>query len=259
MNKLSESIYLDNLIKAHIKSTNRRHRLILQDLFYLCKNDSFVKNIVKTRKAIIKKLKTKNIKLQDIPTDQKVLAKNYKDNLFKKGFWNWYREQLGLIAYEHNYYEQCFIDKEDLEDFNILENIIFLNDPVWSENSSFGIPLRPRAGNLSIDYDVNGAYIRAKFDIGTDKRTMKIIIDKDFGTVAKLREKEYRIPINRREIDSDLLIKNEILKMSANGDTDTEIAVKLESKGLKDVSLDKVRLKIERAKVKIARFDIERQ
>lgn len=268
-----EHIYLESLAKAHDSLGNRRHQLIIQDLFYLCTNESFINSISKIRNNIIEKLINVGIESPSLPTDLEKITRKYRKTIYDNNLWEWYRDELILIAELHDYYGQSFLDDyitdkvsrdagyklilSDFEELNVLENIIFFNDPMWPKDTFPRVPFRSRAGHLSIDYNIYRKYIKAEFDLGTDRRTMIRIIEKDFDTIANLQEEEYRIPNIRREVDNKLFIKCKVFELQKQGRTPTQISITLESLyPTQEITQDKVKKILARIKEKQIRFNI---
>lgn len=265
-------IDLHKLLELHGKITNRRHKLILLDVFYLCLNKSFQQSVSDFRQELLKK--AKELKNADftIPSKNLEMVGSLRKNIHESNLWKWYKDSLWNIAESHYFYDPSFT--EDLlskyieengesltlpeiafEDLNILENIIFLNTPLTNTDEN-GIPLRPRAGSLSIESDIYGPYIKGKFDLNVSKTTIETIVDKTFDNIKAEIEEEYKIPKINRHQEENLAMKYKLSQLE--GKTLEQKALVIESEGLykgKDMSLDAVRLNEERIEKGISRFD----
>ena len=252
-------IQLDNLVAIHDNpETIRRHRRVLEELFYLCINENFRETIETARVDI------QNIRPQldvELPCN-KDTAIAFREAVHFAG--PGYRTLLNSISEKHNYFHSSFVrnyfdiasDTNPRGRFNILENILFFNDPIPESNPIDHF--KSRSGYMELGYDeVEGPCIRLQFDIGTTKKEMKDIIDKAFPEASELQLEKYKIPTKQYRPDSGLKIKQVIYEQTNLGQSDTQIAIQLETEGIykEENTGDHVRLQRSRMMEEVGRFD----
>lgn len=227
-------IELDNLAVLHDdKDAIHRHKRLLEEIFHLCINETFSETIDDARVSILAMLNGINL---DFPCDKETALQLRNGPLSETIE---YRQLLNSISTKHGYYHPAFTrnyiapdtDPDNRSKLNILENIIFLNDPVPEAN-----PLDhfyDRSGFMGIaEDDINGPHIKIQFDIGTTKQEMINIIVKDFPETLEQLADEYNIPKTRYRATENLNAKAFIIKQTLLGDSDITIAAKLETEGL---------------------------
>ncbi len=227
-------INLNNLVELHDKEgAVHRHKRILEELFYLCINHTFVESIQSAR-----------VTLQGManPIDLSFpCTKEGAVNIRNSHFMNMedYQVLLNAISERHSYYHPSFTrnyrkieaDAATKNQFNVLENIIFFNDPIPERD-----PLnhfKNRSGFMEIGNDeIDGPCIKMQFDLGTSKTEIINIIDKLFPETSELQAERYNVPQSKYRADGNLRVKEIIHKLTQEGDQDSAIAVKIEALGL---------------------------
>src|SRR4051812_48266127 len=135
-------IQLTTLESAHEVAEIERHRKLLEELFYLCLNQSFERTIESFREEIKERLRELDQEIS-IPNKSKEISRRYRDELTTVTHREWYREKQTEIANKHHYFHPSFIrdyptigsDAEVKNRFNVLENIVFLNTPIGEEDT----------------------------------------------------------------------------------------------------------------------------
>jgi hypothetical protein len=252
-------INLDNLATLHDnEGAIHRHKRILEELFYLCINPTFIETIENKRAEIQGMIDEVDLDFPITLEGAIQIRRNYLTD--RPEYWQLLQE----VSEKHRYYHPSFtrnytkiITDEDVSNrFNIIENIIFFNNPIPDER-----PLEHfnnRSGFMEIGYDeVSKPYVKVQFDLGTTKIEMINIIEKDFSKIKKLLKNEYNIPETRYRADDNLRAKNFIHKNTQLGESNTTISVKLENSGLvpSQDNLDYIRLHKQRMAKAAERFD----
>lgn len=253
-------IELSNLVALHDdKRAIHRHKRILEELFYLCINKSFLTTIAEARLTIKDLLEENEIAL---PCNQET-ALYIKKHLSLNSD---YQSLLDQISDKHKYYHPSFTrnyrqigtDVVTFSHFNILENIIFFNNPIPSEN-----PLdyfHNRSGFMEIANDeIMGPVVRIQFDLGTTKGEMINIIEKDFPEIKELMQKNFNMPKTQYRADESLTIKEFIHRYWVWQESDMDIAIRLENEGLlsSEVTEDHIKKYRQRMNIDTARFQGE--
>jgi DNA-binding transcriptional MerR regulator len=253
-------INLDNLVTLHDnENTIRRHRRLLEELFYLCINPTFLETITSARLDVQNMLNGNDVILPIANNETAVELRN--EHLARNGD---YLRLLTGICERHNYYHPSFIrnywqvagDANTRNKFNILENIIFLNNPLPDPDQNPIEHFNNRSGYMEIDSDETGPYIRLQFDIGTTLKEIQDIIDKQFPDTAQFQKEQFNIPDTQYRRDKSLRIKAIIHEQTQMGENDTRIALLLEKEGLYGVENtgDSVRTQRNRMDVDSNRF-----
>jgi len=250
-------IELATLVRIHDNPKSiRRHRRILEELFYLCLNETFEATIQETREQL--RGMTNEVYVEfPCSSDSAIGLRNviYGDD---------YRAILLSISERHGYYHSSFIrdymkvssDSDMRESFNILENILFFNDPIPYNNPKDHF--KSRSGYVEISYDeIEGPYIRMHFDLGTTRKEIIDIIDKAFPETSELQAENYNIPKKQYRVDAGLQKKLVMYQDFMAGVPDLSTAVALESSDLTDVeyTADYIRLQRGRMQEEILRFN----
>lgn len=252
-------IELENLVAIHDSpKTIRRHKRVLEELFYLCINESFQETIESAR-----------VDIQNLRPELDVVLPCVKDTAiaFREIVYfagpN-YRTILSGISEKHSYFHSSFVrnyfdipsDINPRGRFNILENILFFNNPIPDNNPIDHF--KNRSGYMEISHDeIEGPCIRLQFDIGTTKKEMIDIIEKDFPEALALQAEQYNV-INKQYRPDQSLRKKYLIQEQANlGRTDTQIAIHLEGVGIygEENTGDHVRLQRRRMMEEVERFD----
>ena len=253
-------IDLDNLVTLHdSENTIRRHRRLLEELFYLCINPTFLESIANARLDVQNMLNGNDVVFPIANNETAFTLRN--EYLARNG------DYLGLltgICERHNYYHPSFIrnywqvagDANTRNKLNILENIIFLNNPLPDPDQNPIDHFNNRSGYMEIDHDETGPYIRLQFDIGTTLKEMTDIIDKQFPNTAQLQKEQFSIPDTQYRRDNSLRTKAIIHEQTQLGNNDTRIAILLENEGLykEENTGDSVRTQRNRMKANSERF-----
>ncbi|MFM2423762.1 MAG: hypothetical protein RLZZ70_149 [Candidatus Parcubacteria bacterium] len=257
-------INLSNLIELHESDDAiRRHKRILEELFYLCINESFEQTIIETRERLTAASGEQGIDLS-FPC---IFDSAVEVRRILRQIPNFYKELLLSIADSHRYYHPSFLrdyskvasDADMSRKFSILENIIFFNNPIPNNDAKGHFKLA--SGYMEIaDDEIDGSYIRMHFDLGTTKNEMLSIIEKRFPETNELQIEKYNIKNQQRfKEDNNLPLKAEIYRLSEQGLNDTQIAIHLENNGYRDdISLDAVRMHRTRLIEESERFDPNR-
>ena len=254
-------INLDNLVELHDnENAIHRHKRILEELFYLCINETFVETVAEARISIQQMLHDIDL---DFPCER-ITALQIRNGQLADS--DDYKLLLDSISHKHKYHHPAFTknyrkigrDTETHNEFNVLENIIFFNNPLPEAN-----PLdyfNNRSGFMEIiDDEIIGPHIRIQFDIGTTKGEMLRIIEKDFTDTAGLLSLEYNVPKTRYRADENLTVKTFIHRRSYFEESDMDIAMRLEKAGLlsSEVTQDHVKKYRQRMKADTSRFQRE--
>ena len=181
-------IEMNYLIAAQRDSEILRHKRLLEEIFHLCLNESFRESVLDARESF----SALNGGEVTLPTTREI-ALEVRDNLYHNHR-DQYRTILNEVADRHNYYHPSFTrdyksivsDVDYTQHFCILENIIFLNAPLFEEDTREHF--NTRSGSMEIaDDEPTGPYIKITFDIGTSKEEMIEIIRKTFQTMLMRR------------------------------------------------------------------------
>lgn len=253
-------IDLHNLVEIHNNpETIRRHKRILEELFYLCINDSFESTIRDLRELLQERVLVRGTDLRFPSIRESVIE--IRNEHFARN--DEYRELLIRVSEKHRYFHPAFTrnysfvvsDSTMRNQFNVLENIIFFNNPIPDSN-----PLehfRNKSGYMEIAHDeIEGPYIRMHFDIGTSLREIKDIIDKQFPETSDLQHNDYAIPLKQYREGVNLQLEYEIHQQVLNEQDNIQIAVELERQGLysEENTGDHVRMQRNRMEEKADRF-----
>jgi hypothetical protein len=176
-----------------------------------------------------------------------------------------YRTVLFNISERHGYYHPSFTrnylvvssDSDRRNMFNILENILFFNNPIPDNNPVDHF--KSRSGYVEIANDeIEGPYIRMHFDLGTKQKEIVDIIEKSFPETADLQADRFNIPKKQYRVDSSLRKKMIIDEQIRQEATDTQIALILEREGLysEENTGDSVRMQKNRMSAEVERFNL---
>lgn len=254
-------IDLDNLVQLHDnKETIRRHKRILEELFYLCINESFNNTVADARRTIFEMMSNTGI---EFPIDNISTAIELRNTHLANN--EEYQTLLVSIGERHNYYHPSFTrdysrvssDSTTFNRFNILENILLLNNPLPDISQDTREHFSNKSGYMEIAVDEKGPFISMHFDLGTTKKEIQDIIDKLFRETADIQESRYMIPNARYTPEKNLKIKSIIHKETSEGANDTQISITLEDEGLydEDSTGDSVRMQKTRMNRNAARFN----
>lgn len=224
-------IDLSTIVQLHDRDkTIRRHCRILEELFYLCINDSFITTIQNTRERL-RSMATKVY--AEFPCNMDT-AVNLRNEIYGDD----YRQILTEVSERHRYFHPSFTrdylqvssDSDMRQKFNVLENIIYFNNPLPYNNPREHF--NSRSGYMEVAYDeIEGPYIRMHFDIGTTLQEIKDIIDKDFPETQNLQVNKFNISTKQYRKDTNLRKKSIIHNCYKEGQKDTQIAVVLDNDG----------------------------
>jgi hypothetical protein len=258
-------IDLTQLASAHEATSIERHKKLLEEIFYLSLNESFNSSVALFRTEISEMLANIEIKNAQLPSKNRELAREYRDAIVFSDIVRWYRRRQIEISNTHHYFHPSFIrdypslgsDNEVRGRFNILENIIFLNAPILTEDTRDHFDIR--SGYMEIaDDEPTGPYIRIVFDIGTSIKQMVNIIDKQYPEISREMTERYRIPdVKRFDPDDRLMEKVRIFELHATGKSDAHIGVRLKKEGvsLEEANAEAINSIRRRAQEKIDRFN----
>lgn len=147
---------------------------------------------------------------------------------------------------------------DDSTTLNTLENIIFYNDPLYTQD---GIPHSNRGGFLRLKTNptTGEPYIEGKFYLRSTKDDMMKAIDTFYEFMAKDREKLYGIKIAKDSHKANLAEWYRIYQLKQAGKSLAGIASALEKEtGTEDISLDKIRVTVGRIEAMSSRFSSKR-
>jgi hypothetical protein len=249
-------IDLTELIKFHDKIDNRRHKIILMDVFHLCLNEDFQRNVEYFRDALLTNLKEISTNDYILPVNSKSLASKYKKVIYEGGYWDWYKDKLFNLAHTHRFYNQSFIDEPNIEGrLNVLERIIFFNTPINSEEG--GSYLKERGGFLSVEFDEHGPYIYAKFDPDVSSSTIERVIEKDLPEIRKGLNEKYGVLLPNRHIEERMYEKYRLYQLRKEHKTVDQKLIKMEQEGFYDEedTQDMIKKTLNRMDKQIREFD----
>ena len=254
-------ISLDNLVALHDNAnTIRRHRRLLEELFYLCINPTFVDTVAGARLELQEMMLETGI---IFPINNLETVTALKSQYLLRN--DTYQTLLVGIGEKHNFYHPSFVrdysrvaGEADIRyRLNILENILFLNNPLPDINQDPIEHFNNRSGYMEIAHDEAGPYIRMQFDIGTTLKEIQDIIDKRFPETAQLQEQNFNIPDMQYRVDRSLRIKALIYEQTLLNRNDTQVAITLDDAGLygTENTGDNVRMQRNRMNKASARFN----
>jgi hypothetical protein len=264
---------------------------IFEEVFYLCVNDNFIKDVWNIRKEITKKHPNKKIPTTDTEEAEEIVRllylKNYRfykekmESLLKKYklihplYWDnklkWIEvEEIELaIIFKKKPRINLSNNKEaqkKLECYpsNLLDNIVFRNSPFQKDdglpfwnNSYFTRKTMPTVGNsYHINYDGYAPKLTVSFPVYASLTEMKKILADNYGEIKKYRAEKLPLSDKKDYRKNELSKSIDAYSMSVLGKNFSQIAYELDKKyaGMEH-NIDSVRKLIKRLKKESERFN----